>query len=427
MAEKFYRSTFFRREYSQLRDVIERGNEIYPVSYVAGDKKQWRFDGRIITLASMQREQHWTKHKGGGKDLLVFDEAAEFLETQIRSIIGWNRTTKEGQHTLALLCFNPPTSPEGEWIVNFFAPWIDPDYSNERAQDGEIRWFAPSKDGRSFFEVEDGNAFERDGETVYPHSRTFISAKLDDNRYIGEEYKRKLDALPEPLRSQVKHGDFTIGTEDNPWQAIPTNWVLAAQKRGREMEKPDVKLRGMGVDVAHGGADKTTIAKLYGNWFDEILAYPGAETPEGKDVAIRVMNAMETPCPVAIDSVSWGASATERLEDRHDEVIKVNAGAGTNGTDRSGKYGFANIRAEMYWRLREALDPESGEDLALPDDRELRVDLCSARYLVHGAKYKIEQKENIKKRLGRSPDKGECLMLAWYLTNRYTDLIYVIE
>ena len=69
-----------------------------------------------------------------------------------------------------------------------------------------------------------------------------------------------------------------------------------------------------------------------------------------------------------------------------------------------------NLRAEMYWRLRLALDPEQGATLALPPGQELLRDLCAARYEIQtGGIVKIEDKKDIKKRLGRSPDLADAV------------------
>jgi len=87
----------------------------------------------------------------------------------------------------------------------------------------------------------------------------------------------------------------------------------------------------------------------------------------------------------------------------------MNASEATSARDKTGQLGFVNRRAEWFWTLREALDPKNGEDLALPPDRELLADLCSARYKVTVRGIQIESKEDIMKRIGRSPDKGDSL------------------
>lgn len=68
---------------------------------------------------------------------------------------------------------------------------------------------------------------------------------------------------------------------------------------------------------------------------------------------------------------------------------------GSEYRDKSGKLKMRNKRAEMYWRMRDALDPNGGDDLALPTDTELLADLCTARYEVSSAGVKVEDKEQI--------------------------------
>jgi hypothetical protein len=48
----------------------------------------------------------------------------------------------------------------------------------------------------------------------------------------------------------------------------------------------------------------------------------------------------------------------------------------------------------------------------LPPGNEIVADLCAAHYKVSAAGVLIEEKDEIKKRLGRSPDKGESILLA---------------
>ena len=66
----------------------------------------------------------------------------------------------------------------------------------------------------------------------------------------------------------------------------------------------------------------------------------------------------------------------------------------------------------MWWRLREILEPGSGRELILPDDRELLGDLCAPRWKETSQGIQIESKDDIKKRLGRSTDCGDALVMA---------------
>jgi hypothetical protein len=60
------------------------------------------------------------------------------------------------------------------------------------------------------------------------------------------------------------------------------------------------------------------------------------------------------------------------------------------------------------------LDPTGEAPLALPDDAALRADLTAARYSVRLGRIVIEGKEEVRKRLGRSTDSADAVMLALY-------------
>lgn len=416
-ATVFKESRIMRRELPQLDGVIKRGNALFPVRFVHGSKKSWQFDGHTIALRSMPQDSQWKKYQGQELDYLGIDEAAEFTEDGIRALTGWLRSA-EDKNTLVVMCFNPPTTPEGQWIVEYFGPWLDPKHPNP-AESGEIRWLAhmPTQDNREkIIEVADGTPFvdEISGETVYPISRTFIKATRRDNPFLGEEYERRLQNLPEPLRTIIKDGDFTIGTQDDPWQVIPTNWVLEAQKRWETTPKPDgVALRALGEDVAHGGADDTVVVALYGVWFDEPDVYAGSSTPNGEAAARAVEKRWDGKAPIGVDGIGYGAAAADTMISWGMHPLVINFGAASNRLDPSARFGFFNERAECYWSLREALDPKNGQEICLPSSRRLRADLCAPRFKIVRGKIQIEPKEDIKKRLGRSPDEGDTVVLCW--------------
>ncbi len=50
--------------------------------------------------------------------------------------------------------------------------------------------------------------------------------------------------------------------------------------------------------------------------------------------------------------------------------------------------------------------------MALPDDRELLVDLTAPRWELRAGGIVIESKEHIMERIGRSPDAGDAVVLA---------------
>lgn len=414
----------FRRVFPNMRSIIERSREIYNASGVDHSRDSyneslhiWRLSsGRVIEFAAIQYEKDKTNFQGRPHDLYVWDEVTEFTESQFRFVNGWNRTTRPGQRCRVVATGNPPTSPEGEWVVKYWSPWLDPTHPNP-AQPGEIRWFIVI-DGKDA-EVDSDTLVVIGGEILEPRSRTFIPALLDDNPYLKDTgYRSVLQNLPEPLRSQMLKGLFGVTTQDDEWQCIPTSWIDEAQKRGASGDKPSVTLRAVGVDPSRGGKDEFTIAKLYGNWFAPLVTHAGKDVKDGIVGAMRVTEAMETNAPVWLDVIGIGSSVYDQLKVLSGfQVTPVNVGVATAATDKSGRYRFANLRSQIMWQFREALDPASGEDIALPPDPQLRNDLRAAHFSIVGGKIKVELKEDIKARIHRSPDRGDAVLLAWYGVN----------
>jgi hypothetical protein len=420
---QFTRSIIFRRISKNLRAIIDRTINIVGSSEGLNQSTNvWRLpSGRQLEFGYMQHENSKFDWRGNPHELYVFDEGSEFNESQIDFVTAWKRTTIPGQRTQTLITFNPPTDAQGEWLIERFGPWINPQHPNPAAP-GELRWYA-MVDGKRI-EVQSGTSFMHNGELIEPTSRTFIPARLEDNIYLtNTEYRAQLQSLPEPLRSQLLYGRFDLILEDDPWQVIPTKWVQAAQRRWLETEKPDLQARSVGADVARGGIDKSSVARLFGNWFD-LHSRPGAETPDGPTAA-EWIGGLAGGAPISLDVIGIGSSVYDSHVTRGDNVAGVNFGASTKATDQTGKFGFLNIRAEAYWRLREALDPASGENLCLPQDRALLADLCAPRFKVVSGKIQIEDKESIKSRINRSPDDGDAVTLCWYGASREFKIIEV--
>lgn len=403
----------FRREGTELTAIVDRIAEIIGTRNGLGGKPPiWREPSprcRLIEFGSVPNLGDESKYQGRAKDLLVIDEAANFLESQVRFLMGWVRTTDPNQKCQTLMTFNPPTSAEGRWIIEFFAPWLDPKHPVP-AQPGELRWFA-TLDGKDV-EVEGGEVFMHKGEHIRPMSRTFIPSRVSDNPHLmGTGYMATLQSLPEPLRSQMLYGDFQAGIEDDPWQVIPTAWVEAAMARWKP-RSPKPVMDSMGVDVARGGRDNTIIARRHDMWFDEPLAYPGTATPDGPTVAGLVISAARDGAPIHLDVIGVGSSPYDFLNTARQHVIGVNVSEKALGSDRSGRLRFFNQRSELWWAMREALDPANNTGIELPPDNRLRADLCAPTWELAGAVVKVEGRDEIEKRIGRSPDWASAYILG---------------
>lgn len=410
-------SIIFRREAVQLIGIEERMTKI--LGSRAGYNSQdgiWRLpDGRVLELGSVKEPGDWVKYQGRPHDAKLFDEICHFTEMQFRTLIGWLRTDNPNIRQRVVAAGNPPTTAEGEWVKRFWAAWLDPQHPNP-AKPGELRWYVTNEKGEDQ-EVPDGTPVMVGGELMTPKSRTFIPSSVDDNLFYSTTgYKATLQALPEPLRSQMLRGDFNAGVSDPVWQLIPTEWVKAAQARWKDRDSKGL-MTAIGFDPSRGGQDKSSAARRHGQWFDKIVTAPGVVTKDGPSAAGFIAPLIRDGAVVCIDSIGIGSSALDFIKGLGLHVHPVVGSEGSTLMDKSGQMKFRNKRAEMYWLLREALDPTNPDPIALPPDQELLGDLTAPRYKVvtmgKGAAIQISSKDDIRLVLGRSPDKGDSVAMTF--------------
>lgn len=435
---KHERALIVRREKAQTEGFVQRMTEIMGGTDGYNSQKGfWRLPGgRLCELAGLDNPGDERRWQGRPHDLKAFDEVTEQREQQVRFVMGWNRTNKPGQRSRVLMTFNPPTTSEGRWVIDFFGPWLDKKHALYPTPPGALRWVAMLPDGnggsRDTWFDSDGNPLSsapfvlvggrveydfdpadyNPEDIIQPKSRTFIPARVTDNPYyVDSGYLVTLQSLPEPLRSQMLYGDFNAGLEDDPWQVIPTAWVEAAQARWK---RPDrlAPMDSLGVDVARGGRDNTILARRHAMWFDVPLTYPGKDTPDGPTVAGLAIAALRDHAVIHLDVIGVGASPYDFLAQAKQQVVGVNVAEAARGTDKSGRLRFFNLRSELWWRMREALDPTNNTGIALPPDPRLLADLTAPTWSLSGATLKVASREDIIEKIGRSPDFGSAYVLA---------------
>lgn len=399
------RSIIFRNEVSQSSGLLEDCAAILGTQDgYSSQPPRWRLPGkRLMELGGLKNLGDETRYQGRAHDLVAFDELTQIRRAQFLYLLAWNRSTKPGQRCRVVCTANPPTGHDDEdsiWIIEFWAPWLDPRHPNP-AKPGELRWFII--DGDRSIEVPEG--------TPESLSRTFIPSRYTDNAFLPASYRATLAGLPEPLRSQMMYGDFQACLADNPWQIIPTQWVDDAIKRWSPKTNPG-QMVSMGVDPARGGADNTCICCRHAeNWISPLSLYPGTDTPDSFRVGGIIANLLRDSAPIHLDVIGIGAAVYDSTKDTF-QVEPINVANKTTERDKSNQLAFANVRALLWWRLREALDPSNNPTLALPPDDQLRAEIISPQWSYSGGTVKVESKDDIRKRLGRSTDRADALCLA---------------
>lgn len=406
-------SIIWRREYPQLDAIVERSHDIFDrIGKFNAQKLVWRHDRGIrrLELRAMQYADDAKKFQGRPHDLKAYDEITHFTKFQYVFTKAWNRTVLPKQRCRVVAAGNPPTDAEGRWVIEYWAPWLDETYHNP-AKPGELRYFI-SVDGKDF-EVEGKGNFKYKGTVYASKSRTFIPSTLEDNLFLADtDYRATLDTLPEPLRSQLLYGDFKAGVADDAQQVFPTSWVKLAQNRWKERQQPKGPPEQLGLDIARGGRDRTVATPRWANYFGAQRIFPGAQTSTGLKCVEAIIPLVAQSTTVAADVIGVGSSPFDFMTEMQFKAVPLQSAGSSVARDRSGMLGFVNQRAEWHWKLREALDPELGEDIAIPDDPELLADLCAIKWRLTLRGIQIESKDDIKDRLMRSPDKGESLIYA---------------
>ena len=418
------RSVIMRRQYSDLDRIVEDALKIHgsrngfngspPPKLKVSDKQ-------IIDFGAANRVGDEQGQMGKGRDLLCFDEATHFAESQIRFMMGWNRTEDPKQRCRVVLATNPPLAAEGLWVLDMFAPWLNPQYPKP-AKPGELRWVISDEDGKDLWV--DGPDDHRmvKGKLIKPTSRTYIPASVKDNPYyVASGYEQQLDAMPEPYRSLLM-GGFRTAFKDLPNQIIPTKWVQLAQERWTQNPNPPkhVPMCTMGVDASGGGDDPMVIASRYDGWFAPLIEVQGKEIPmerAGSYCGGIVVSHRRDRALVVIDM--GGGFGGPMYEHLHGNAVEVKAYKGAEASMRrstDGKMHFTNKRTAALWGMREALDPgqPGGSPIALPPSPKLLADLTAPTFEVTANGIKAETKEKVCARLGRSTNEGDAVVMSWY-------------
>jgi hypothetical protein len=213
---------------------------------------------------------------------------------------------------------------------------------------------------------------------------------------------------------------------------LPLGWVQQAVNRWHDWDDagqptPDGR-RVVGVDPAYLGSegDETAIAVRQGNVVQKIIRYRDADTIETADNAALYL---DSPRALAVvDVIGVGAGVVDTLRKyRRDgkitaEIIQFVAGASSTRTDKIGALRFRNDRAAAWWNMRELLDPSRGSRIALPDDERLIEELVAVKVVnQEGGILKVELKDEIRKRLGRSTDAADAVIQSFWIPGQPTN------
>lgn len=228
------------------------------------------------------------------------------------------------------------------------------------------------------------------------------------------ENRRKQWGETSPVYMNRVLGEFAEAGTD---VLIPLSWVEQANERWLARGGKGSGDISYGVDVARFGDDSTTIARLVGHVVEQVDYLSQMDTMQTTgEVVARVK---KSDVPIMVDVIGVGAGVVDRLREQGYNVTGVNVSEaardelGKDLTDASGELNFVNLRSYTWWVLRERLDPNSTDPLALPPDDQLTGDLTAPKWKVtSNGRIQVESKDEIRKRIGRSTDAADGVALA---------------
>ena len=233
------------------------------------------------------------------------------------------------------------------------------------------------------------------------------------------------DDGPESIAYQSRV--LAVWPESSEDGLIKAHWLQAAFELWPTSAPGAGDRASLGLDVARYGADQSVVAVYRGKriWISDSKGQ--LDSPECADMLlyrahqqyteVRLNNALMWRAMVDVAGV--GAGVYDILKKRGPVTAMDNAQRAKD-PER-----FVNARAENYWHIREAL--RNGEIALSPHDRSLNEELSAIRYKVVRGRIQIEEKEGLKRRLKRSPDRADAAVLAYACGGEKSQVVGFLE
>jgi hypothetical protein len=194
-------------------------------------------------------------------------------------------------------------------------------------------------------------------------------------------------------------------------QLILTSWVTNAEN----LEIPDGDNTILSCDPAPRAGDDTAIAARSGN---RVLWVKRRKTHQTNEIInwLKILRDEFHPAKIYVDETGSGVGVVDAGKLDGLPIIGVNSSRAAIQKKR-----FHNTRSEMWWHLREELRRGT---IQLPKDTLLEGDLTAVRIdknELYG-RIKLEEKDETKKRIQRSPDSGDAVALLFTMPNSMQEL-----
>jgi hypothetical protein len=252
---------------------------------------------------------------------------------------------------------------------------------------------------------------------------------LDTPNFSGEEIPDELrdllisDVYVEEQRRDVGDPDLPYGQQTSPIflskvrgqfpelaedVVIQLSFIRSCQE-DRVLEPQHLLPVELGVDVGAGG-DRTVIRERRGLQIGRVWRY---STPDPEQAAGYVVQAIrETGATrVKVDSIGigWALAGWVRTLQTQAEIVSVNVSKSSIDPAR-----YPKLRDQLWWQIGHDAMQRKLLDLRGLDDTTI-AQLIAPKWKPDSlGRYDIEAKRDTRKRLGRSPDDADALLLSYF-------------
>ena len=378
--------------------------------------KQWKYGASTIGLGASPSKYDESAFQGfhSSSMLILVDEAGGIPHLFGNALEG----ITTGSDTKIAIIGNPPTDEEGSWF-------------QQQCESGMYNVISiPATATPNFTGEETGRCRTCSaGAPEHP-----INDHLVDKKWVRNTI-RMFGKDSNFVRARV-YAKFPTSSSS---KVLPSDWLERSCLNDEPMKGNSLEL---GVDVAADGGDEFVIAVRDG-WTGKIVhRSSGADNNNtiilGQTVLkwilacqkIHAQRENKSRIRVKIDEIGVGRGLTDWLKlegskgSHRAEIIGINVAETAIDPER-----FANKRAEMWWNFRDLIQPDSKgaqkvrlqlylgerEDGTKIIDYQMLSQFAAPTYHSKGnGLIAIESKVDMKKRLGRSPDSAEAMLLAFY-------------
>ena len=239
-----------------------------------------------------------------------------------------------------------------------------------------------------------------------PDERTLVvKVNYTDNPFCSDEMRYLAEKCKKESPEDYAHIWLGVPLQQAGNRLISSALTERARKAGEIYTNSPLVI---GLDVARFGDDSTVFCFRRGRYCKRFDCFKGLDNVEVANRATFYIREYK-PAKIFIDAGGVGGGVVDILNDRGFKKIvqPVMFGSKAFAFER-----YHNRRAEMWDEMRAWLAQE--QEVSIPDDEKLCAELCAvAKKYDSQGRLQLEEKEELKKRLGRSPDKGDALALTF--------------